>query len=157
MEGSALTVHGEAVDRLADAFVEEKATQSERSLNKRGVRNIHRYGGDGFTHVTYERGAAHSDAWVVVSVLFERVDETTSTVVVLVGGGGEGPFKIEELTVTRLLQGDDSVGQAGRFATVLADVTGVCASLDLSVETTWEGDREPTTTAEKVVGHVLDG
>lgn len=156
MEGSALTVHGENVDRFPDVFVEQKATQSQRSLNKRGVRNIHRYAGDGFTCVTYERASAHADAWVMVSVLFEQVDAETGTVVVLVGGGGEGPFKLEELSMTRLLEGNDAVGQAGRFATVLRDVRGVCTDLDLTVEAEWEGDREPTTVAEKVAGHVLD-
>lgn len=156
MEGTALTISGDGIDRFPDAFVEQKATQSERSLNKRGVRNIHRYAGDGFTHVTYERGSAHSDAWVMVSVLFEQVDTGTGTVVVLVGGGGEGPFKVEELSMTRLLEGNDAVGQAGRFATVLRDVRDVCTDLDLMVETEWEGEREPTTVAEKVVGHVLD-
>ncbi|WP_276273218.1 hypothetical protein [Haloarcula litorea] len=142
MEAANLTLRGPDADRFASAFVEAKAEETRRSFNKRGVRNIHRYRGDGFTHVAYERGSAHENSWVVVSLLVEPVDEETATVVVQVGGGGEGPFKLEEISPRRLLEGEEAVGQAGRFATVLEDVESVCSDLELSVETEWESETE---------------
>ena len=138
-------MRGEEADRFADALVESRAAEVKHSINKRGVRNIHRYEGDGFTHLAYERAAAYEDSWLVVSVLVERVDERTSTVAVLVGGGGEGPFKLEEISARRLLRGEEAVGQAGRFATVLRDIESVIDSLDLDVETEWQTDTESLT------------
>jgi hypothetical protein len=155
MEASHITVRGENVDRLASTLIEDKATESKRSINKRGVRNIHKYEGDGFTQLAYERGSAHEDSWLVVSVLVERVDDRTSDVVVLVGGGGEGPFKLEEVSMRRLLRGEGSVGEAGRFGTVLEDVKGACESLDLEIVTQWETDTE-TSTSAKVERKIFD-
>jgi hypothetical protein len=142
MEAANLTLRGPDADRFADAFLDSKAEAAKRSLNKRGARDIHRYQGDGFTQITYERAAAHESSWLVVSLLVEVVDEETATVVVFVGGGGEGPFKFEELSPRRLLKGEQSVGQAGRFATVLEDVAAVCSELSVSVETEWESETE---------------
>jgi hypothetical protein len=157
VEGCTLTVRGPDADRFPDAFVDAKASEAERSLNRRGVRNIHRYRGDGCVHVVYERGAARSDDWVTVTVLYDRVDDRTGTVVVFVGGGGEGPFKLDGLSMDRLLEGEESVGEAGRFATVFADVEDVCDELDLSVETAWRGEREPTTAVDRLADAVLSG
>lgn len=117
----------------------KRATQSERLLNKRGVRNIHRYEGDGFIYLTYERGAATESSWVVVSLLAEQVDNPTATVVLLVGGGGD-PFKVEEMSMIKIVQGEDAVGQAGRFRAVLEDINRLCDSLELTVETDWRPD-----------------
>lgn len=142
MEAATLTLHGTDAGRFAETFVDSKATQAKRSLNKRGVRNIHRVDGERYTQVAYERGSAHDSSWLMVSLLVERVDERTERVVVLVGGGGEGPFKLEELSVQRLLAGEESVGQAGRFAGVLRDVDDVCDSLGLDVETEWASETE---------------
>ncbi len=157
MEGCTLTVRGDDPDRLPAAFVETRASEADRSLNRRGVRNIHRYRGDGFVHVVYERGAARSDDWVTVTLLYDRVDDRTGTVAVFVGGGGEGPFKLDELSMDRLLEGTEAVGAAGRFATVLDDVESVCDDLGLSVETTWRGERAPTTAAERLADALLGG
>lgn len=148
MEASNLTLRGENVDRFAEALVESKATESRRSLNKRGVRNIHRFDGDGFTQLVYERGAAYENSWLMVSVLVEQVDDRTCTVMVFVGGGGEGPFKLEEVSLRRILRGEDSVGQAGRFRTVLEDIKQVCESLDLEVDARWETETERSLTAK---------
>lgn len=145
MEAAALRVHGEDADRFADRFVESKASERRRSLNQRGVRNIHRYGGDGFTHVSYERAAAHENSWLLVSVLIEQVDARTVTVVLNVGGGGEGPFKLEELKARRLLRDEESFGESGRFLDVLEDVSDVCAALDLDVDVTWDSSPESNT------------
>lgn len=145
MEASNLTLHGDDADRFAQAFVESKVRESRRSINKRGVRNIHRCRGDGFTQIAYERAAAYEDSWLMVSLLVEESDDNRSTVTVLVGGGGEGPFKFEAVTVRRILQGEQSVGQAGRFVTVLEEINQVCESLDLTVETEWESDVEEST------------
>jgi hypothetical protein len=142
MEATTLTVRGENAPRLAEALVEAKATESERSINKCGVRNIHQYRGDGFTQLAYERGSSHSNSWLQVSILVETVDDRTATVVVFVGGGGEGPFKLEEITARRIVHGEQSVGQAGRFVTVLRDVKKVCESLDLDVETQYEKETD---------------
>jgi hypothetical protein len=144
MEAATLTLSGDDAGRFAEAFVDSKATEAERSLNKRGVRNIHRAGGeDGrYTQVAYERGSAYDSSWLMVSLLVERVDERTARVVVLVGGGGEGPFKLEELSMQRLLAGEESVGQAGRFASVLRDIDTVCDSLGVDVETEWASETE---------------
>jgi len=154
MEAVSVTVRGADADRLAEAFVASKARET-RSLNKRGVRNIHRYEGEGFTKVTYERAAAFEKSWVMVSLVVEFVDERTSTVVLCVGGGGEGPFKLEELSLRRLTKGEEEVGQAGRFATVLEDLRDVCDSLDLSVSVEWETETE-TRTARKITRKILE-
>lgn len=66
MEASNLRLHGEDTDPFAETLLESKATEARRSLNKRGVRNIHRYEGDGFTQLTYERAAAYEDSWLMV-------------------------------------------------------------------------------------------
>lgn len=155
MEASRITVRGENVDRLADALVESKARTAERTLNKRGVRNVHRYDGNGFTQLAYERAAAYEDSWLMVSVVVETVDERTRTVVVLVGGGGEGPFKLQEITLRRLRRGEEAVGEAGRFGTVLRDIKKVCDSLDLTVETRWESETEQRITT-KIAGEIFD-
>jgi len=147
MEAATLTLNGPDADRFAAAFLDSKATEAKRSFNKRGVRNIHRHRGDGFTHITYERGAAHEKSWVVVSLLVDVADGETATVTVQVGGGGEGPFKFEEISPRRILRGEEAVGQAGRFATVLEDVESVCSALDLSVETEWESETDQSAAA----------
>lgn len=144
MEAANLTLRGADADRFAGVFLESKAEAAQRSINKRGVRNIHRYQGAGFTHITYERAAAHESSWLVVSLLVEQQDKDRCTVVVSVGGGGEGPFKLEELSPRRLLKGEESVGQAGRFGTVLEDVARVCSELSLTVETEWESETDAT-------------
>lgn len=153
MEATRLTVSGDRVDQFAEEFVESKATASGRSLNKRGVTNVHRYDGNGgagpegnaeggFTVVSYERGSVRDESWVTVSVIVEAIDERTRTVVLLVGGGGRGPFKFEEISPRRILRGEASVGQAGRFGTVLTDIERVCDSLGLTVTTEWASDTE---------------
>lgn len=157
MEAVRLTLQGAEVDRFADEFVGTKATRAGRSLNKRAARNFHRYDGDGFTKVAYERGAAAQDSWLMVSVLVERVAADTSTVAVFVGGGGEGPFKLEDLNMTRLLRGRDAVGAAGRITTVLQDVEEVAESLDLAVETTWTGDRDSESPLARLAHEIFEG
>lgn len=148
MEASRVTFSGETADRFAAALVEAKAAECKRSINKWGVRNIHTFEGEGITQLAYERGSAHESSWLMVSVLVEQVDPRTCTVVVLVGGGGEGPFKLEEITMRRIVRGEDTVGQAGRFATVLRDVNEVAESLDLDVDTGWKTDAEASSTAK---------
>jgi len=148
MEASRLTIQGEQADRFAETFINSKTRERKRSINKRGVRNIHRYEGDGFTQVTYERAAAYEDSWVMVSVLVETKDAKTRTVVVFVGGGGEGPFKLEEISMRRVLQGEEAVGEAGRFGTVLKDIKDVIDELELTVVTEWETDTEASMTAK---------
>ncbi|MGB9933667.1 hypothetical protein [Haloarcula amylolytica] len=148
MEACNLTLRGPEADAFADSFLETKAMEAKRSLNKRGVRNLHRYAGPGFTQIAYERGSTYDDSWLMVSVLVETVDDRTRTVVVFVGGGGEGPFKMEEITVRRLQQGEEAVGQAGRFATVLSDIEQVCAELEVTVETAWETETEDSISAK---------
>ena len=148
MEACNLTLRGPDADAFADSFLETKAMEGKRSLNKRGVRNIHRYEGTGFTQIAYERGSAYDESWLMVSVLVETVDDRTRTVVVLVGGGGEGPFKMEELSLRRLREGEGAVGQAGRFATVLEDIERVCAELEVTVETTWETETADSISAK---------
>jgi hypothetical protein len=133
MEASTVTLRGEHVDRFADEFVEAKADEYRRSIDRRGIRNVHRYEGAGVTQVTYEEAAAYEESWVMVSVLVELVDDRTATVVVFVGGGGEGPFKREDLSMTRALVGEESYGESGRFGTVVSDVEEVCASLELEI------------------------
>lgn len=142
MEASHIAVRGENVDRLAAALIDSKATESKRSINKRGVRNIHTYEGDGFTHLAYERAAAYENSWVMVSILVEQIDDRTCAVFTLVGGGGEGPFKLEEISMRRILHGEESVGEMGRFGTVLKDIKQVCDSLDLEIVSQWETDTE---------------
>jgi len=148
MEASRLTIQGEQADRFAETFINSKTRERKRSINKRGVRNIHRYEGDGFTQVTYERAAAYEDSWMMVSVLVETKDAETRTVVVFVGGGGEGPFKLEEISMRRVLQGEEAVGEAGRFGTVLKDIKDVIDELELTVVTEWETDTEASMTAK---------
>ncbi|WP_424000328.1 hypothetical protein ACOZ4I_13360 [Haloarcula salina] len=92
------------------------------------------------TQLTYERGSVSDESWLMVALLVDTVDEQTSTVVVSVGGGGEGPFKMEDVSIRRLREGEKAVGQAGRFGAVLQDVKQVCDELALSVETTWESE-----------------
>ena len=138
MEACNLTLRGPEADAFADSFLESKAMEAKRSLNKRGVRNIHRYEGPTFTQIAYERGSSHDDSWLMVSVLVETVDDRTRTAVVFVGGGGKGPFKMEEVSIRRLREGEEAVGQAGRYATVLKDIERVCGELEVTVETTWE-------------------
>lgn len=145
MEAVTLELRGEEADRFDEAFVERMARIRRRSINNRGARNIHRYEGDGVTQVAYERAAAHENSWLMVSILIERVDASTNTVVVFVGGGGEGPFKLEELSARRLLRGEEAVGEPGRLATVLRDLDTVAESLDLEVTTRWEGETESST------------
>lgn len=148
MEASHVTVRGEKVDRLDETLIEEKATESERSLNKWAARNVHKYEGDGITQLTYERGAAHEPSWLMVSFLVEQLDDRTATVAVFVGGGGRGPFKLEEVTTRRVLRGEDSVGESGRFGTVLADLEDACTALDLTVTTRWDSGEDLTLTQE---------
>jgi hypothetical protein len=155
MEASRVTLSGDAVDRFADAFVDAKVNEKKRSINKRGVRNIHRYEGEGFVQVSYERAAVRDPSWLMVSVLVEQDDDDTCTVVVFVGGGGEGPFKLEELTVARLVRGEESFGEAGRFETVLRDVRDVVEELDLTVETEWKTDTDASL-AETVERKIFD-
>lgn len=88
-------------------------------------------------------------------ILVERVDDRTYTVVVFVGGGGEGPFKLEEVSMRRILRGEGAVGQTGRFATVLKDVEQVCESLELEVDTRWETDTE-SSTVRKIAKKIFD-
>jgi hypothetical protein len=142
MDGCTLTLRGERVGDFPEAFTRQKTEERRRSLNARGARNVHRYRGDGFTHLLYEHAAAHSEGWLAVSLLFDDHGDDSATLAVLVGGGGSGPFKLEEFSMTRLLAGDEAVGAAGRFATVLRDVERTCDDLDLTVETGWtaEGD-----------------
>jgi hypothetical protein len=142
MESSHITFRGENAHRLGEALVESKARESERTINKRGVRNVHRFDGDDVTQLAYERGAAFEDSWLMVSILVKRDDDRTCTVVVFVGGGGEGPFKLEEISARRVLQGERSVGEAGRFGTVLKDLKQVAESLELDVVTEWESEDE---------------
>lgn len=148
MEASRITFSGDQADRFAETLVESKAEESKRSINKWGVRNIHKFEGEGITQLAYERGSAYDDSWLMVSVLVEQLDDETCTVVVLVGGGGEGPFKLEEISMRRVFRGEDSFGQAGRFATVLEDVNQVAESLDLNVDTEWKTDTETSMTAK---------
>lgn len=155
MEASRLTVRGERADRFAETFINSKARERERSINKRGVRNIHKYQGDEFTQITYERAAAYENSWVMVSVLVEANDDETRTVVVFVGGGGEGPFKLEEISVRRVLRGEDAVGEAGRFGTVLTDIKQVIDDLELTVVTEWETDTE-SSMASKIGKKIFD-
>jgi hypothetical protein len=153
MESSRITFRGENAHRFAEALVEAKAEEVERSINKRGVRNIHRFEGDGVTQIAYERGSAFEDSWLMVSVLVEQEDDRTCTAVVFVGGGGEGPFKLEEVSMRRVLRGEKAVGEARRFETVLRDVKQVAESLDLAVATEWEsgGDESLTATLERKI------
>lgn len=155
MEASYFTVTGENADRLASALIETKAEERRRSINKRGVRNIHTFEADDVTQVVWEQGSSYSQAWLMVSILVELEEEDTARVVVFVGGGGQGPFKLEEVSLRRLLKGEGSVGESGRFATVLRDVDRVCESLDLEVETQWEteGDLTMTEKLERKIFH----
>lgn len=83
---------------------------------------------------------------MLVSLLIESVDAETINLVVTVGGGGEGPFKFEEVSVRRLLSDEESFGESGRFLGVLEQVRDVCESLGLSVDTTWQSEIESDTT-----------
>jgi hypothetical protein len=139
MEASRVTFRGADAHRFAERFLESKAEEARTSINRRGVRNVHTFGGDGFRLIAYERGSSHDSSWLQVSVLVEEGEETC-TVVVLVGGGGRGPFKFEEVNLRRLTDGEGAVGEAGRFASVLRDVKRVGESLGLTVDTEWESD-----------------
>jgi len=142
MEVARITVTGEDADRIAPELVERKADQVRRSINKFGVRNVHKLEGEGFAYLTYERGSAHEDDWLVVSLLVETVDDRTRTVTVFVGGGGEGAFKWEELTMKRIIQGPESVGEAGRFLKIVEWVERVAESLDLAVDADWLTEKD---------------
>lgn len=148
MEAARITVTGEDVDRIASELVETKAEEARRSINKRGVRNIHRFDGEGFTYLTYERGSVHEESWLVVSLLVEAVDDRTSTVAVFVGGGGEGPFKWEDLSLKRITEGPESAGEAGRFFSVVREVERIAESLDLAVEADWITEKDRSIAAK---------
>lgn len=145
METSYVTLKGDAASEFASTFVERKAEEISRSINKRGARNVHRYRGDGVTHVTYERAASRTNDWLLVSMLIEPVDPETCNLVVTVGGGGEGPFKFEEVSVRQLVSDEESFGESGRFLSVLEQVRDVCESLGLAVDTTWQSEIESDT------------
>ncbi|MDG5775433.1 hypothetical protein VB773_11170 [Haloarculaceae archaeon H-GB2-1] len=134
MEVTTITLQGDDVDQFAAELLQRKASQAD-SLNKRGVRNLHKYEGDGFTQFSYERGSAYENSWLMVTVLVELVDDRRCTVAVFVGGGGEGPFKLEEFTLRRF-RDSETFGERGRFGTVLKDVEAVRESLGLQVEAT---------------------
>lgn len=142
MQASRLKLRGDDADRFADSFLESKAEEAKRSLNMRGVRNIHKYGGDGFTQIAYERASNWEEAWLMVSVLVEVEDDSTCTLAIFVGGGGEGAFKMEELPIRRILRGEAETGEAGRFVDVLEDVKRVVDSLELEVDTEWKTETE---------------
>ena len=155
MEAIRLELRGQAVDRFADTLVERMAERQRRSLNMRIARNVHRYEGEGVTQVAFEVPSAYQPSWLMVSVLVERVGETRSTVVVLLGGAGEGLFKLEELSPRRLLRGEDSVGEPMRLTKVLRRMNDVAEELDLVVETQWHGESESSTirtVSEKIFG-----
>jgi hypothetical protein len=74
---------------------------------------------------------------------------------VLLGGAGEGVFKLEELSPRRLLRGEDSVGEPMRLTKVLRKMDDVAEELDLVVETQWHGESESSTirtVSEKIFG-----
>lgn len=135
MEIRTLRLRGDAVGRVPDTLVEEKATESARSITKMGVENIHRVRGYGFTILAFEQTAAYKEDWVMVSVLFNRIDERTTKVVVLVGGGREGPFRNFSLEkrLTRREVGEENYGEAGRLGSVIRTIEEVCTELDVDV------------------------
>lgn len=156
MEATNLTLRGEEATEFADSFVGTKVEEMKRSINRRGARNIHRYEGDGFTQIAYERAAPNVDDWVMVSIVVDVQDQHTLSVTVMIGGSGEGPFKIEETALAKLMEDDEFIGQAGRFNAVLRKIRRVCDGLELDVSVAWEGDREPTTAVEKLAGRLFE-
>jgi hypothetical protein len=153
METSSLTLHGDAAERVPETLVEETATVGARSINKLGVDNVHRYRGDGMTLLAYEQSAAYREAWVMVAILFEPVDETTSRAVVLVGGGArrrwargtvpdqEPRTAARSLGLTdgpagenRWLVGEEADGETGRLGSVVERIEDVCETLDVALE-----------------------
>jgi len=155
MEAIRLELRGADVDRFAETLVERMAERQRRSLNMRIARNIHRYEGEGVTQLSFEIPSAYQPSWLMVSILVERVDETTSTVVVFLGGAGEGLFKLERFSARRLLGGEDSVGEPMRLTKVLREMDDVADTLDLAVETQWQGESESSTVrtvSEKIFG-----
>lgn len=135
MEIQTLTARGDAVDRIAASLVEEKATESARSISKLGVENVHRYRGEAFTLLAFEQTAAYKDDWVMVSVVVDRIDDRTAEIVVFVGGGRDGPFQIPDLEqrLTRREVGEDAYGESGRLGSVVETIEQVCAELDVEV------------------------
>ena len=136
METASLTLHGDGADRVSEKLVEETATVGARSINRLGVDDVHRYRGDGVTLLAYERASAYREAWVMVNVLFETVDDETCRVAVLVGGGREGPFRIKDLEqrLDRWLVGEEEYGETGRLGSVLERIEAVCDELDVRME-----------------------
>ena len=136
METASLTLHGDGADRVSEELVEETATVGARSINRLGVDDVHRYRGDGVTLLAYERASAYREAWVMVNVLFETVDDETCRVAVLVGGGREGPFRIKDLEqrLDRWLVGEEEYGETGRLGSVLESIEAVCDELDVRME-----------------------
>lgn len=147
------TIRGERASQFAGALIDAKVQEARRSINKRGVRDIHTFEGDGFTSLTYERAAIRVDSWVTVSVLVERVSQQESTVAIFGGGGENRPFKLEEVTVTRILRGEHSYGESGRFGSVVRDIRDVCESLEVTIDGEFRSGPEPNvseTVSEKL-------
>lgn len=136
MEVETVTLRGERVDQVAATLVEEKATESSRTINKLGVSNVQRYRGDGFTLLAWEQASAYRDHWVMVSLLVHQIDDRTATTVVFVGGGREGPFRILDLEqrITRRTVGEDEYGESGRLGSVVDSIEEACAELGVEVE-----------------------
>jgi hypothetical protein len=136
METASLTLHGDGADRVSEKLVEETATVGARSINRLGVDDVHRYRGGGVTLLAYERASAYREAWVMVNVLFETVDDETCRVAVLVGGGREGPFRIKDLEqrLDRWLVGEEEYGETGRLGSVVESIEAVCDELDVRME-----------------------
>jgi hypothetical protein len=88
------------------------------------------------TLLAHEQASAYREAWVMVNVPFETVDDGTCRVAVLVGGGREGPFRIEDLErrLDRRLVGEEEYGESGRLGSVPESVEGVCEELGVETE-----------------------
>lgn len=151
MEACKLLLRGENATEFADEFVAAKADERRHSLNMRGVRNIHTYESGPVTQVVYERAAVRDPSWLMVSLLVEELDEESCRLALFVGGGGEGPFKLEEMSVPRLIRGEEDFGESGRFGTVIEDVREVAGSLGLDVEPEW-----PTVEEKEISEKMLD-
>lgn len=136
MEVRTLTLRGDAVDSVADALVQERATESGRTINRLGVENVTRYAAGEFTLLAFEKASAYRDDWVMVAVLVEQVDERTANVAVLVGGGREGPYDILDIEqrLTRRGVGEEEYGESGRLGSVVGTIEEVCRELDVDVE-----------------------